>query len=274
MVEPLPLRRPRPLLPNPASARTPIRHYAPKPKPKLDIDLKTLADAANEAAKRQVAQWFFLITLMVYLVVAVGSTTHKVLFLGSPMQLPIFNVQVPLVGFYWLAPALLVVMHFYLLAQIRIMAGKVQAVLDKAEAEVGGDRAELRPMLQRLDEFPVVQLLAAARLRERDLALRIMTWATLVVAPVALLLFAQLRFLPYHDEVTTWFHRVLVLADLALLWWRWPVPAATPGRRSLRWLFGAGTGTAAIALFSLVLATIPGEAMGRNFVGRRDSRRT
>jgi hypothetical protein len=37
------------------------------PKPALETDLKTLADAANEAAKREATQWFFLVTLMVYL---------------------------------------------------------------------------------------------------------------------------------------------------------------------------------------------------------------
>jgi hypothetical protein len=220
-------------------------------------DLKTLADAANEAAKREATQWFFLVTLMVYLAVAVGSTTHRVLFLESPVQLPIFNVQVPLVGFYWLAPALLVVMHFYLLAQLQVMAGKVQAMLTAAGTEAKGDDAALRLQLQRLDEFPVAQLLAAARLGERAWALRTMVWGTLVTAPVGLLLFVQLRFLPYHDEATTWWHRALVLADLALLWWLWPIPAAVAGRHSR---LSRIADTAAVALFSFVLATIPGEA--------------
>src|SRR4051812_7341451 len=103
--------------------------------PALSTDLKTLADAANEAAKREATQWFFLVTLMVYLAIAVGSTTHRMLFLEQQLQLPIFNVPVPLVGFYWLAPALLLIMHFYLLMQIQVMTGKVQAALDMAEEE-------------------------------------------------------------------------------------------------------------------------------------------
>src|SRR3712207_9324521 len=93
-------------------------------KPTPSTDLKALADAANEAAKREATQWFFLVTLMIYLAVAVGSTTHRVLFLEQPVQLPIFNVQVPLVGFYWLAPALLIVMHFYLLRSEERRVGK------------------------------------------------------------------------------------------------------------------------------------------------------
>lgn len=152
---------------------------APTPeaaKPALTTDLKTLADAANEAAKREATQWFFFVTIMITLAAIVGSTTHRVLFLEQPVQLPIFNVQVPLVGFYWLAPALLVVMHFYVLAQIGVMAGKVHAFLDAVEAEAGEDRAALRLALKRLDPFAVAQMLAAERLGEPAWALRAMAW--------------------------------------------------------------------------------------------------
>jgi len=55
-------------------------------------------------------------------------------------------------------PALLAVMHFYQLAQLRVMTGKVQAVPD---AE-GGDRTALPQTRYRLGEFPVAQLLAPA----------------------------------------------------------------------------------------------------------------
>ncbi len=39
--------------------------------------------------------------------------------------------------------------------------------------------------------------------------------ATLVVAPVLLLLLMQIQFLPFHSFIT-WTHRVTLLADLAL----------------------------------------------------------
>lgn len=242
------------LVPPPALDRAPAPEGAA-----LTTDLKTLADAANEAAKREATQWFFLVTLMVYLAVAVGSTTHRVLFLESPVQLPVFNVPVPLLGFYWLAPALLVVMHFYLLAQIRVMAGKVTAFLDAAEAEAGEDRAALRLAVKRLDPFPVAQLLAAARLGEPAVALRGMVWTTLVVAPVALLLFVQIRFLPYHDEATTWWHRAMVLADLGLLWWLWPFAGAGgQAGSSRRWRTAIAFGVSwLVVFFTVAVAIIP-----------------
>jgi hypothetical protein len=44
---------------------------------------------------------------------------------------------------------------------------------------------------------------------------------SLVIGPVALLVFFQLQFLPYHDTRITWWQRIAVLVDLALLWTLW-----------------------------------------------------
>jgi uncharacterized protein YjbI with pentapeptide repeats/tetratricopeptide (TPR) repeat protein len=45
---------------------------------------------------------------------------------------------------------------------------------------------------------------------------------SLVIAPVALLVFFQLQFLPYHNAYVTWWHRLAVAIDIALLWALWP----------------------------------------------------
>lgn len=193
----------------------PIRRYPPKQSAKLDTDLKTLADAANEAAKREAAQWFYFVTIMLTLAALVGSTTHRVLFLEDPVKVPLLAIELPLRGFYVVAPAIFVVMHFYVLAQVRILAGKVARFLEALDAEAGMNEAARDRALKRLDSFSVAQFLAAARFGRPPLALSLMVVVTLVVAPVALLLFFQLRFLPFHDAVITWWHRVLVLADLA-----------------------------------------------------------
>jgi hypothetical protein len=71
------------LCPRQSGRRTPQSRRRTPP------ELEALADAANEAAKRDATQWFFLVMLMVYLAIAVGSTTHRMLLLESPVQLPI-----------------------------------------------------------------------------------------------------------------------------------------------------------------------------------------
>jgi hypothetical protein len=43
-----------------------------------------------------------------------------------------------------------------------------------------------------------------------------------VAGPIALLVYFQTQFLPYHDRTVTWFQRCIVVADLMLLWTLWP----------------------------------------------------
>ena len=43
-----------------------------------------------------------------------------------------------------------------------------------------------------------------------------------MIGPIVLLMFFELQFLPYHDPVVTWWHRIAVLLDLALLGIVWP----------------------------------------------------
>ena len=78
-------------------------------------------------------------------------------------------------------------------------------------------------------------------------------------------MFFQLQFLPYHHDWVTWWHRLAVVADLALLWIFWPSIA----RGKTTWIAwrdfqrGEVAAAAAASLVPLVLvfaiATFPGE---------------
>lgn len=234
--------------------------------------MKILADAANEAARREAAQWVYFVTIMLTLAALVGATTHRVLLLEEPVKVPLLSVELPLRGFYVVAPAIFVVLHFYLLAQVRIMAGKVWPFLESVARETGNDLAARETALKRLDSFSVAQLMAADRFGQRALAVRLMAMVTLVVAPVLLLLFFQLRFLPFQDTAITWWHRILVMGDMLLIWWLWPrppAPSASPRRRIAR--IACIALTALVAAFSSLLATLSGEAVdgvARHLPGR------
>jgi uncharacterized protein YjbI with pentapeptide repeats len=239
---------------------------APQPH-RHDPDLGELLAAANDAARREVSQqWFFFITLMLLLAASVGTTTHRALLDATPMRLPLLNIDLPMIGFYAIAPTIFVVLHFYALLQVSGLRGKVTAFLAAAEAEARArDRAgeeryddALRRIVRPLDGFAVVQALAAPSLRQRALAARVMTAITLVIAPVLLLVFFLLRFLPYQDVPTTHLHRALIAIDLAVLWALMP-PAGLAAR------IVSAIGTAAVVLFCLTVATVRGEALDRPF---------
>ena len=199
----------------PGSQRPSIRYYAPR-KP-VRADFKALLDAANEAARREAAQWLIFLTLLIYIALAVSTTTHRMLFLEEPLVLPLLNVKVPLSSFYSLAPVLLVVLHFYEFVQLRAMVDKIEAAADLALEEAVGDIGALRGALLRLDSFPIAQLILARYLGEARLPLRIMAAATLLLAPLGLLIWMEVQFLPFHSAPTLAWHLTLIAIDVAII---------------------------------------------------------
>ncbi|WP_291299123.1 pentapeptide repeat-containing protein [Elioraea sp.] len=246
-----------------ASVPTPSA-AAPQPH-QHDPDLGELLATANDAARREVSQqWFFFITLMLLLAASVGTTTHRALLDATPMRLPLLNIDLPMIGFYAIAPTIFVVLHFYALLQVSGLRAKVAAFIAAAEAEarhratLGQETyaTALQRIVRPLDGFAVVQALAAPSLHQRALAARVMTAITLVIAPVLLLVFFLLRFLPYQDVPTTHLHRALIAIDLAVLWALMP-PSGLPAR------IISAAGTVTVMVFCLVVATVRGEALDR-----------
>ena len=104
---------------------------------------------------------------------------------------------------------------------------------------------------------------------------QVIVWVTLVVAPVLTLMYFELQFLPFHNETTTWWARLCMLGDLALLWWMWPraiCRAKPPGWRNTSGkaeLMPWGVAfmallTAATSYVAIGLATFPGEWLETN----------
>jgi uncharacterized protein YjbI with pentapeptide repeats len=214
-----------------------------------DTRLRDLAAAANAAAGREAVQWVGFVTLTVLLAATVGTVTDTTLLAEGEVRLPLLSIALPLRGFAWAAPAIYIVVHFYTLAQLTVLRRKVTAFLEAAERQAPAGSEAHALSLALLDGFPVVQLMAADRLRQPALPLRLMVGVSLVVAPVLLLLLVLLRFLPWQSAATTWAHRGFLAADLALLWWLLP-PAGTAA-------LAAAAGTLA-ALSLAAIAATPG----------------
>lgn len=248
--------------------------------------------AANAASTRAQAIWFTWLTVGTYVAIAVGSTTHEQLILENPLRLPIFNVDLALKAFYWVAPGLFLLMHIYVLIQLYLLERNLQLLRPKAAVE-GQDLIGTQ-----LDPFFFTQVRSC---RQRSFAvdsfMRLTVWVSLVLGPIVLLLAFQIRFLPYHDVATTWWHRIAVILDLLILWallptimgfgdklrrhcdpppangngagrswWRrWIGAGSRIGRRTMRsmprvWL---AVFSVVVVCFSVLVATIPGETMER-----------
>ena len=199
-------------------------------------NLEAARKAVEDAAAVSAGLWLSYLSLLLYLAIAVGSVTHKDLLLESPLRLPILNVDLPLVAFFVLAPFMFLVSHAYTLIHFVMLAEKA-GVLDAAvNAQYGDTPDTCEGFRRQLPSNIFVQLLAGpGDIRKGGLGvlLTLIAWITLVLAPVLLLLLIQVQFLPYHHEAVTWWHRIMVLADVALLWALWP--AVLESRSTITW---------------------------------------
>src|SRR5262249_27610057 len=194
-----------------------------------------------------------------------GSVTHRDLFLETPIKLPLLNVDLPLVGFFMVAPAVLVILHFYVFLQLLGLANKAKDYNTLLAVDVP-DVSDRQYVRQRLDVFPMLQFLAGPRNQRTGFlgfSLRLIAWITLVATPVLILLQGQVTFLPYHLWWIVWLQRLTVLIDLAVVWYCWVGlrsdndPIGWVPRKAKMYLGGAAT--LCVVIFSIYLATFPGE---------------
>jgi uncharacterized protein YjbI with pentapeptide repeats len=246
-------------------------------------DLEVLRDAVVDAASVGAGLWFSYLFVLFYLAIAVGSVTHRDLLFEAPVKLPFLNVDLPLIGFFVLGPGLFLIVHAYVLLHFVLLAGKAGIFHAELDLQIADEETKSR-LRRQLPSNIFVQFLAGpieAREGRVGVMLRLIAQITLLWGPLALLIFFLLKFLPYHHEPITWWQRIAVACDLALLWALWPSVARGEASR-ITWRDFRRVRVAAAALASLAtivlvfgIITFPGESLDdsrlfRAFASPRD----
>src|SRR5262245_11906887 len=87
------------------------------------IPLRTAVEAATSQVNRDL---FTVATFGAYLLLTIAATSHTQLLVGDQITLPILNIEVSLVTFFVVAPAIFFSLVVKLLCNIRILAERVQ----------------------------------------------------------------------------------------------------------------------------------------------------
>jgi uncharacterized protein YjbI with pentapeptide repeats len=233
----------------------------------------SLLEAVNSASDTVHTAWLIFLGVMSYLLITAAGVTHRDLLLNNEIPLPILQVKIDLTRFFLFAPMLLVLFHTGVVAQLVLLARKTLE-FDRAIRLLEPTERRNHPLRLETNNFFFVQGIAGPdRSPVMGLFLHGMSWLTLVFLPVLILLYIQVVFLPYHSVAITTAHRVMLLADIVML----AIIGAFLARpeNSFRSAFGrtlrrhptTAVVTAGIfgvvSLFSLFVATIPGERLDR-----------
>ncbi|MEM1307523.1 MAG: pentapeptide repeat-containing protein, partial [Pseudomonadota bacterium] len=211
--------------------------------------------------------------VLAYLMIAVAGVTHQDLLLEKSVQLPIFGIDIPQIQFFQFAPILLVLFHLGIISQLVLLARKTLE-FDLAVQQLETSVKRTHPLRLELHNFFFVQGIAGSnRSLIMGAFLHGMSWLTLVIIPVLLLLFIQIKFLPYHSVGVTWVHRLALVADVAMMVLIGVFlirPEASFFRAVLRSMTQYPLGFvvtvsvfAIVLLFSFFIATVPGETLDR-----------
>jgi len=197
--------------------------------------IEKLLDAANSASQTVAALHVAFLAFTAYLGVIVWGTTDEDLLRISPVKLPILDVDLPLTTFFSFVPWLVVLLHFNLLMQLELLSCKLWNLDRDLPASPAGQQVR-----DRLFIFPFTHLIAGssdARLIRWLLSL--IVGITIIALPLFMLLAAQIRFLPFHDEAITWSQRGAVWFDAAMLLALWPL-IASPRDKAREWWLHLG----------------------------------
>jgi uncharacterized protein YjbI with pentapeptide repeats len=212
----------------PLATSTELPEFAQKAR-----DLQALRDAVVDAATVSGGLWLSYLFVFFYLAIAASGVTHADLFFEHAVKLPFLNVDLPLLGFFVLGPLLFLIVHAYTLLHFSFLAGKVGAFDDELERQIErGDASTGERLRRQLPSNIFVQFLAGPSEIRNGLMgflLRAIAWISLVIGPVLLLVLFQLQFLAYQSEWISWWQRLVIVADLALLWYVWPQVARLAG---------------------------------------------
>src|SRR6478672_5375673 len=94
-------------------------------------DVEALEKSLNDSATRVSTIWVSFLIFSLYLGTAATTVTHRQLLLAEPIKLPVLNIDLPLWGFFFLAPILFVVFHAYVLIQV-VLLGRTAAAYNDA----------------------------------------------------------------------------------------------------------------------------------------------
>jgi uncharacterized protein YjbI with pentapeptide repeats len=187
------------------------------PEGETPVNPYSLLEAVNHSSDTAHTAWLIFLAIMAYFLIAVAGVTHKDLLLETPVALPILQVNIQLAQFFQFAPVVLVLMHLGLVSQLTLLARETLE-FDHSVRLLETTDKRTHPLRLELNNFFFVQAIAGPyRSRIMSGFLHGMSWLTLVVLPVVLLLYIQVVFLPYHDVRITWTHRIALLADIAML---------------------------------------------------------
>jgi uncharacterized protein YjbI with pentapeptide repeats len=172
------------------------------------MDEEKLVASINASSARTRTLWTVFIGYIVYLLATLAEIEHVDLLLSGRVDIPIVRVNLPLNGFFIFAPAILLVLHIWILLQNRLISLTFSRLRTVARKEY------------QWSEFDYYAVLQGPRRLGSDTISTVsfsLVWGlSFLVAPPVTLLFFQGIVLPTHDTALVYLLRIFLIIDLMI----------------------------------------------------------
>lgn len=171
-----------------------------------------LRTAVNEGSRMLRGTFIAFISLCLYIGTVIGSTTDLQLLRVTDVELPLLRVNVGIVGFYVISPLLILTFHVALLIQLHILIDKVRNFEQRLKGLPFGDAEVLRQ-----STYPLLILEGIFTNRNTwfvNFLSHVILWVGIIVIPLLVLLWIELRFLPYQSDPVSFLQMLSFIIDL------------------------------------------------------------
>ena len=187
---------------------------APSDLPKTSQLLETVRLEAAELRNFTIT----FLTLLLYVSLIVTATDHEQILRVSPVVLPLLNINIPILGFYWLMPPFLFFMHLYVLVQHYLFSQLAFRFADALRQEPEDTQNNIR---RSFGNLPFLHWLLGRHGPLMQTVMTLITVASLIVWPLFMFWWLQARFLPYHDSDLVFWQQCWLTAEVITLAYFW-----------------------------------------------------
>ena len=165
-----------------------------------------LADV-NASAARGRTTWLLFMALLGWFTVATLDVDHVDLLKSNPVQLSLFQIEAPLLSYFFWAPLLILLTHIFLMTQHATLWAKAEHLASVANLKSPAYRNLLHSYFFSPGPLPSSRA-SLARLERRFVLVELLRGSCGDVAdhsdPVS----------PYHHDAMSNWHRLLIAADV------------------------------------------------------------
>ena len=169
-------------------------------------DFTDLRESMNETARVARAHLLFLLLVGLFLGILVFNTGDLVLLKAGNIALPLMELGVPVTWFYVVVPPLYLLLHINLFVRLFRLVEVVGFARNRL-GDAWKDRQEI--LYATTYPFDFLQLILHKKFRIRLAVLFLLVFFTVYLIPLILLIWMQLRFLPYQSLYVILVHQIV-----------------------------------------------------------------